>query len=113
MTTLASSPVRNARGAAFFTVLAGVILISGLVDCESFHVSGDPGHGGVLKRTADVVAVAAADLMTDSNDGAVRSAWQDASGMWHWTRVEPGVGTFRCEGYRLGVPKQCERTSSY
>ena len=76
-------------------------------------MSGDPGHGGVLKRTADAGAVGAISLVTGSNDSTVDNAWQDGSGMWHWIRVERGVGTFRCEGYRLGVPKLCEQISSY
>lgn len=100
-----------ARGSDRFTLLASVILMAGLSGCASFYVSGDPGHGGVLKRTEHVVAVAAVGLVTSSDNSSVRNAWEDRNGMWHWIRVEPGVGTFRCEGYLVVVPKLCEQIS--
>jgi hypothetical protein len=102
----------HARGRDCLTVLASLILITGLAGCSSVRTSGDPGHGNVLKRTANVVVVGAVSLLTGSNGGTVENVWQDGSGMWHWTRVERGVGTFKCEGYRLGVPKFCDRISS-
>jgi hypothetical protein len=100
------------RGRSVFSVLAGVILIASLSACQSVHLTDDPGHGGVLKKTEHVVAVAAVEVLTSSNGGSVRNAWEDGNGMWHWTRVEPGVGTFRCEGAQVGIPKFCDRTSS-
>ena len=99
------------RGGDFFTVLLGIMLLVGLAGCESIHADGEPAHGGALKKTVDVVAATAVEFVTDSDHGVVRNAWQDPSGMWHWTRVEPGDGTSRCEGRRLGVPEHCDRNS--
>lgn len=99
------------RATTLFTALASVILAAGLAGCESVHVDGEPAHGGVLNRTVDVVAATAVGFVTAPGHGRVRNAWQDPSGMWHWTRVEPGEGTSRCEGRRLGVPEHCERIS--
>lgn len=102
-----TGPARNCH-----IVFSSLILLAGLTGCASFHAQGDPGKGGVLKRTEHVIATMAVGFISSSDGGSVRSAWEDGNGMWHWIRVEPGVGTFRCQGYLLGVPKLCEQISS-
>lgn len=107
------NPMRNSpptnRGQYFLALLAGGILVAGVAGCESVHMSGDPGHGGILKRTTDVVAAAAVGVASEAKGSNVRDVWQDASGVWHWTRTDHDGGTFKCEGQQLGVPTQCEK----
>lgn len=87
--------------------LAAILLVACLSGCVS--VSGEPDQGGPLKKAVDVTAVTAVEFMSDSKDSTISNAWQDAGGTWHWTKTEQGVGTFECEGSRVGVPKQCDK----
>ena len=97
------------RGRYFLAMLASSILVAGVPGCESVHMSGDPGHGGILKRTTDVMATAAVGVASETTGSNISNVWQDASGMWHWTRTDHGGGIFKCEGHQLGVPTQCEK----
>lgn len=103
--------MQKARGREFFAMLASILLAACLPGCENLHLSGESIDGGLMKKTTNVIAVAAIEIASPFKVGTVRSAWQDGSGMWHWTRVEQGVGTFQCEGPELGTPKQCEKVS--
>lgn len=85
--------------------LAGMLLVAALSGCAS----SPQDRGGPAKRAVDLIATTAVQSLSDSN---VRNAWQDGSGMWHWVKVKPGVGTFQCEGPRLGVPTQCDLISA-
>lgn len=86
-----------------------LLLTAVLPGCESVHVSGEPAHGGPLKKTVDVMAATAVGIWSTAKGGAVRNAWEDPGGTWHWTEIEHGVGTFRCEGRRLGMPERCDK----
>ena len=88
--------------------LASILLVAGLSACVS--VSGEPAQGGPLKKVVDVTAATAVEFAT-SHDSTIDNAWQDAGGTWHWTKVEQGVGTFECEGRRVGIPDQCDKFS--
>ena len=96
--------MQKVGGRQFLAILASSLLVTCLAACES-------ADGGFLKKAADVTAVAAVEIASPSKIGTIRSAWKDAGGIWHWTRVEQGVGTFDCEGHQLGVADQCEKVS--
>ena len=91
-------------GRKFLAISTGGLLGACLTACDSTD-------GGLLKKAADVTAVAAIEIASPSKVGTIRNAWKDAGGIWHWTRVEQGVGTFDCEGRDLGTPDQCEQVS--
>jgi hypothetical protein len=103
--------VRNSqatmRGGYFLSLLVSGILVAGMAGCESVHMRGDPGHGGILKRATDVMATAAVGVASEGSN--ISDVWQDASGTWHWTRTDHGGGFFRCEGHQLGIPTQCDK----
>lgn len=97
------------RSRCFLAILASSILVTCVSGCESVHMSGDPGHGGVLKRATDVMATAAVGVASEAKGSTMSNVWQDAGGMWHWTRTDHGGGIFKCEGHQLGVPTRCDR----
>lgn len=90
-------------------LLASSIFVAGVPGCESVHMSGDPGQGGILKRTTDVAATAAVGVASELGGSSTSNVWQDAGGMWHWTRTDHGGGVFTCEGHKLGVPTECDK----
>jgi len=96
--------MQKVRGRKILAILTGTLLVICLAACES-------PDGGLLRKAADVTAVAAIEIASPSKAGTIRNAWRDAGGIWHWTRVEQGVGTFDCEGRQLGTPDQCEKVS--
>jgi hypothetical protein len=99
--------MEKARGRGFLAIPAGILFVACLPGC----VSGGSTDGGFLKKAANMTAVAAVEIASPSKIGTIRNAWQDGGGIWHWTRVEQGVGTFQCEGSELGTPQQCEQVS--
>jgi hypothetical protein len=96
-------------GRCTLAVLASSFALGSLCGCASVHVSGDPGQGGMLKRTTEVIAATPVGVSSDAQGGSLSNVWQDSSGMWHWTRRDHRGETFKCEGRQLGVPSQCEK----
>lgn len=96
--------IRTMRKRNSLAILATGMLVAGLSGC----VSGEPADGGPLKKAVDVTAVTAVEF---SSGGTIKNSWQDAGGTWHWTKIEQGVGTFECEGQRVGIPKECDKIS--
>lgn len=94
-------------GRGLLAILASILLVACLPGCAS----SESADGGFLKKATDMTAVAAVEIASPSKIGTIRNAWRDAAGMWHWTRVEQGVGTYQCEGSKLGTPQQCEQIS--
>lgn len=90
-------------------MLAGSILMGAVSGCESVHLSGDPGRGGLLKRTTDVMAAAGIGVASTAKGSNSSDVWQDSSGTWHWTRTDHSGAVLKCEGRRLGVPTRCEK----
>lgn len=103
--------MKEVRGRASLATLAGIFLVSCLPGCASVHGSDESTDGGFLHKALHVTEVAAIEIASPFKIGTVRNAWQDGSGMWHWTKVEQGVGTFKCDGRELGTPQQCEQIS--
>ena len=85
--------------------LATLLLVAGLSGCVS--VSSQPDAAAPLKKAVDVTATAAVEFLSASKDGTMSNAWRDGDGTWHWTKVEPGIGTFEC----FGIPKRCDKVS--
>ncbi len=94
---------------SFPMMLPAALLVANLAGCSTVHLSGDPSGAPPIKQVVDGAAETAVGVATESKYAATQNAWRDAGGIWHWTQVEQGGGSLRCDGPTLGVPTRCDK----
>lgn len=93
-------PVKKGRSGALGVLVTVALLLTALSACASRP----PSIPTPLKETLNLTAAVAASFLSDAD---ARNATRQSGGTWQWDEVRQGVGTFRCQGDRLGAPKWC------